>query len=137
MNDQTIRELDETVRLNPEDAKAYLNREYAYAEKGDYDRAVADFDNAVRLCPNYETDFIDSGFAHGQHLVEKAIAVLESKISDINNPQSAADYYYTGIVSLFLNDRLAVQRCFEAILELGYEERDKVEKHLANLKYRK
>ncbi len=44
MNGQTIRELDEIIRLNPEDAKAYINRGYAYYEKGDYDQAISDYD---------------------------------------------------------------------------------------------
>ena len=65
MNDQTIRDLTEAIRLNPEDAKAYLNRGYTYYQEGDYDRAIEDYDNAVRLCSNYETDYIDTQFMHG------------------------------------------------------------------------
>lgn len=133
MNDQTIRELDESVRLNPEDAKAYLNRGYAYAEKGDYDRAIEDFDHAVRLCSNYETDFIDSGFAHGQHLIEKAIAVLKLSIGT-SRESTPADYYYTGVQMLFLNDKLQAQRWFKIALESGYKDQAKIERHLDNLK---
>ena len=43
MNDQTIRELDEAIRLNPEDAKAYINRGDAYEKRGEYDRAIEDY----------------------------------------------------------------------------------------------
>ena len=47
MNDQTIHELDEAIRLNSEDATVYENRGDAYHEKGDYDRAIADYDQAI------------------------------------------------------------------------------------------
>ena len=136
MNNQTICELDEIIRLNPEDAKAYINRGYAYYEKGDYDRAIEDFDSAVRLCPNYETDFIDSGFAHGgQKEVEVGFELLNSVIS--SPPESAADFYYTGVKLLLINNRHRAQRAFEIVLELGYEDSTKLERHLENLKNRK
>ena len=44
MSNQTILKLDEAIRLNPKDATAYLNRDNAYVEKGDYDQAIADYD---------------------------------------------------------------------------------------------
>ena len=40
MNNQTIRELDEAIRLSPTDAKVYINRGYAYYKKGNSTRAV-------------------------------------------------------------------------------------------------
>ena len=49
MNNQTIHELDEAIRLNPENATAYLNRGDAYNETGDYDKAIADYDEAIQL----------------------------------------------------------------------------------------
>ena len=33
-------------------ASCYTNRGYAYDNKGDYDRAIADFTQAIRLDPN-------------------------------------------------------------------------------------
>ena len=53
MNNQTIHELDEVIRLNPEDATNYINRGYAYYKKGDFEQAIEDYDSAVRICPNY------------------------------------------------------------------------------------
>jgi tetratricopeptide (TPR) repeat protein len=40
---------DEAIRLHPKDPDAYDNRGLAYAAKGDYDRAIADFNVAIRL----------------------------------------------------------------------------------------
>ena len=102
-----------------------------------YDRAIEDYDNAVRLCPNYETDFIDRNFAYGgQESVDKAIELLDSRIGDIYNPKSATDFYYLGVESLFRNDRLTAQRCFEWTEKLGYDDGAngaKLAKHLENL----
>ena len=48
MSDQTIRDLNKAIELEPEDAKAYLNRGYAYFQKGDYDQAIADYKQSHR-----------------------------------------------------------------------------------------
>ena len=133
MDDQTIPELDEAIRLNPKDAAGYINRGYAYYEKGEYDKAIEDFDSAVRICSNYETDFIESHFAHGgQEEVNAGIELLNSMVGP--SCESAADFYYTGVRALFVNDRLTAWRCFERALKLGYEDRQKVKQHLENLK---
>lgn len=118
MNDQTIHELNEVIRLNPKDAAGYINRGYAYYEKGCNDKAIEDFDNAVRLCPNYETDFIDSNFAHGgAEAVEAAIELLNSKPN--TPPESAADFYYTGVRALFENHKITAQRAFKIAWRWG------------------
>ena len=136
MNDQTIHELDEVIRLNPKDAAAYLNRGYAYYKKGEYDKAIDDFDSAVRLCPNYETDFINSEFAHGRmEAIEAAIELLDNMIG--SPPESAADFYYAGVRALFWNDKISAHRAFKKALELGYESYTKVETHLENLEIQK
>ena len=115
----------------------YLNRGDLYHGLDAYDQAIENYDSTVRLCPDYETDFMDRNFEYGgQDSVERAIKLLESKIGDIDNPKSAADYYYLGVESLFSNDRLTARRCFEWAEELGYDDRTdgaKLAKHLDNL----
>jgi tetratricopeptide (TPR) repeat protein len=37
------------IALNPADPTGLVNRGRSYAEKGDYDRAIEDFNQAVRL----------------------------------------------------------------------------------------
>ena len=136
MNSQTILESDEIIRLNPTDAKAYINRGYAYYKKGDFEQAIEDYDSAVRLCSNYETDFVYSKFAHGgQEAVEAALELLNSVIS--SPYESAADFYYAGLRALFRNDGISAQRAFKRVLELGYEDLTKLERHLENLGNRK
>ena len=49
MNDQTIRDMDEIINLDPENALAYTIRGSVYCQKGNYDLAIADLDKAIRL----------------------------------------------------------------------------------------
>ena len=45
------------------------------------DQAIEDYDNAVRLCPNYETDFMDRNFAYGgKYAVDRARELLDSRL---------------------------------------------------------
>jgi tetratricopeptide (TPR) repeat protein len=48
-NDSAIQDLDQAIRLNPNDADAFYNRGNAYARKSQFDRAIQDFDQAIRL----------------------------------------------------------------------------------------
>ncbi len=43
------------IELKPNDADAYNNRGIAYKNKGDYDRAIADFQKALEKAPNNKT----------------------------------------------------------------------------------
>ena len=128
--------MNKAIRLESDCALAYLNRGYMYHEMRGYERALEDYDNAVRLCPNYETDFIDRQFVFGgKEAVEKAIELLDSMVS--NPPWSATDFYYTGIKALFENDGLSAKEAFQIALLLDYHDQDKITQHLANLKHRK
>ena len=142
MYDRAFKDYDQAIRIKPNHATIYLNRGALYhyligALTDAYDRAIEDCDNVVRLCPNYETDFMDRNFAYGgQGSVDRAIKLLDSRIEDINNPKSATDFYYLGVESLFRNDRLTAQRCFEWAQELDYDDGAngaKIAKHLDNL----
>jgi len=48
-----IKDFDEAIRLNTKDVEAYIRRSFAYYNKGDLDRAIADYDKAIELDPNY------------------------------------------------------------------------------------
>jgi tetratricopeptide (TPR) repeat protein len=48
------------------DAESYLNSGRAYSEKGDYDRAVADFDQAISIDPDYAEAYYNRGTAYSK-----------------------------------------------------------------------
>ena len=52
-NDRAIADYDQSIRLNPGDARAFYSRGNAYSNKAQHERAVADFDQAITLNPQY------------------------------------------------------------------------------------
>ena len=47
----------------PQQAIGYSNRGVAYRQKGDGDRAIADFNEAIRLDPTFAAPFYNRGLA--------------------------------------------------------------------------
>jgi len=54
----------ELIRKNPLDASAHLNRGGAFQAKGEMDRALADYDKALELSPNYAAAYERRGAAY-------------------------------------------------------------------------
>ena len=48
----TISDFSKALELNPEYTAAYNNRGNAWAEKGDHDRAVSDYNNYLKINGN-------------------------------------------------------------------------------------
>jgi len=81
-----------TDASDPDDAVAYSNRSFAYSDKGDHDKAIADLTEAIRLDPDDAVAYSNRGFAYsnkGEY--DKAIADLTEAIR--LNPENAADYF--------------------------------------------
>src|SRR5215469_8778710 len=51
--DAAIQACDEAIRQNPRDAVSYANRGVEYRNKGDLDRALADFTEAIEINPKF------------------------------------------------------------------------------------
>jgi curved DNA-binding protein CbpA/V8-like Glu-specific endopeptidase len=56
---QAIAELDEAIRLDPDNAQDHDIRANAWDEMGVFDRALADYDEAIRINPNNPAVFRD------------------------------------------------------------------------------
>ena len=71
----------------PNLAWAYTNRGIAYGAKGEPDRAIADYDQAIRLNPNFAMAFYNRGIAYYfQKDFDRAIADYDQAIQfDANN----------------------------------------------------
>src|SRR5262249_37259280 len=62
-------------------ARAYNNRGLAYLAKGNYDRAVADFSESIRLNPDDATYYNNRGIAYeGKQDYDRAIAAFTEAI---------------------------------------------------------
>ena len=77
-------------------ASVYYNRGVAYGDKGDYDRAIADYTKATKLIPKYASAYHNRGIAYndkGEY--DRAIADYTQAIK--LNPKHASAYYNRGI----------------------------------------
>jgi len=50
---------------SPTTAEGYFNRGREYARNGDYDRAIADYNQAIGLNPNYADAYSSRGAVYG------------------------------------------------------------------------
>jgi tetratricopeptide (TPR) repeat protein len=93
--EQAIADFSQALKLDPNNAKIYVERGNAYGDKGDNDRAIADYDQAIRLNPNFAEAYSNRGNAYlskGDH--DRAIADYDQAIR--LNPNFAEAYYNRG-----------------------------------------
>ncbi len=64
MNDPEMRRFDEAVRKNPNSPNVYWERASAWFDRGRFDRAARDLDEAIRLDPTNSAYFDSRGFAY-------------------------------------------------------------------------
>jgi tetratricopeptide (TPR) repeat protein len=80
-----------------EPVEAYYFRGNAYANKGDYDRAIADYDQAIRFKPGYATAYYNRGIVYAQKGdIDRAVADYDKAIQ--LKPDFADAYYSRGSV---------------------------------------
>ncbi|MGH6835049.1 MAG: tetratricopeptide repeat protein, partial [Methylocella sp.] len=81
--------------LDPKLATAYYNRGLAYYDRGDHDRAIADYDAAIRLDPKHVDAYNNRGNAYqakGDH--DRAIADYDAAIG--LDPEDVDAFYNRG-----------------------------------------
>ena len=86
--DQAIANYTHAIRLNPNLAKAFINRGNVYAAgKNDLDLAIADYDQAIWLDPKLASAYFNRGVAYGYKAdYDRAIADYTQAIRlDPNN----------------------------------------------------
>ncbi|MBR2594040.1 MAG: tetratricopeptide repeat protein [Firmicutes bacterium] len=81
----------------------FFNRGYKYGEEGDYDKAIANYTEAIKRNPDYAAAYNNRGFAYNNSKEsQKDIAVYNKAIADFNkaielNPDFAEAYNNRGI----------------------------------------
>lgn len=79
----------------PKDAAGYNSRGIAYLNKGNLDRAIADYDMAIKLNPKYEYAYFNRGNAYqNKGNFDRAITNYDRAIK--LNPKIAVAYYQRG-----------------------------------------
>jgi tetratricopeptide (TPR) repeat protein len=59
--DRAIADLNQAIRLNPDNARYFNRRGFAYTRKADHARAMADYNEAIRLDPKLALAFTNRG----------------------------------------------------------------------------
>ena len=99
------------------DAEAYNNRGNAYYEKGDYDRAIAEYTEAIRLDPNFAEAYNNRGSVYGVK------GDLDRAISDFSqairlNPNYAEAYNNRGMAYYGKRDYVKTAEDWAATLRI-------------------
>jgi len=95
--DAITEDLQQTPK--PDDDAVYSSRASAYYQKGDFDRAIADFTEAIRINPNDAKAYYGRGKAYrAKGDVDHALADLREEIRI--NPNDAEAYNFLGDTEL-------------------------------------
>lgn len=98
-SNKVIQERDEVLQLilSPQTAEDYCARGWAYIKKKDYDKAIADNTEAIRLDPNCFLAYINRGIAYfNKNDLDQAQTDF-TKAAPLA-PGSAISYYYLGVI---------------------------------------
>ena len=94
--------------------------------KGDLDRAITDFDQAIALNPEYANAYSGRGTAYGKKGdFDRAITDFDQAIAI--NPEYAVGYEYRGFTYYMKGDLDRAITDFERALELGLDPTSKRE----------
>jgi tetratricopeptide (TPR) repeat protein len=75
--DKAVAALTKAIRLDPQDARAYVGRACVYKRKGDLDKAGADCAQAIRLNAKVARAYFTRGWAYGRNRdLDRAIGYL-------------------------------------------------------------
>ena len=113
--DQAIAVYDEMVRLEPESAKPYLLRGYAWTKRQDFDRAIADFETAICIDPDSAGSYLLRSSAW------KEMKRFDEAVADVNeairiNPELRNAYLQRALIrSLTQEYDQGLADCEEAI----------------------
>jgi tetratricopeptide (TPR) repeat protein len=118
LNDAMIARATEEIKKDPKDPTNYLARGYAYGEKGDNTRAIADLDYAIIL----NRDYTDAYTLRGSMRLK--MDDHEAAIADLNHaiklaPGEAEPYFHRGVAYSAMKDPKRAMADFDRVLSIN------------------
>jgi tetratricopeptide (TPR) repeat protein len=109
---------DNWIRQEPKNAVAYANRGEIYRSIGDYEHAIRDFTQAIKLDPKYALPYDRRGLTYYQKgLFEHAMTDFEKEIK--LNPEYGPTYNNRGLVYEAKGDRDRAFAGFDQAIKLN------------------
>jgi len=104
----------------PESALAYHNRGISHAKNGDFDAAITDYTEAIRLNPEYADAYFNRGVSH------RKIGDFDAAITDYSeslrlNPEDAEAYHNRGVSHEQMGNRAEAETDYHRAKKLGYK----------------
>ncbi len=95
--DLALADFNESIRLNPKEARTFVSRGGIYLFRQDYKRAIADFDEGIKLDPYYAFAYFQRGFAH--HALDEPDKAWDDYSKSIElDPKYITSYLNRGII---------------------------------------
>jgi lipoprotein NlpI len=101
--DQAIKDLDESIRLNPYSSQSVDSRGWEYLRKFDYKQAIEDFDRAIYLEPKNPRPYANRGIA--KFLLGDFSAAEEDFVQNEHLSPKGAARVYSGLERLLAHMR--------------------------------
>jgi len=119
--EDTIKDANKAIELNPKDAEAYYNRGTAKGSLGDRIGSMKDFNKAIELKPKYSQAYYSRGFLKNK-LGDHTGAMKDFNKVVTLDPKGAIPYYSRGVTKNQLGDKKGALEDLSKAGELGYSE---------------
>jgi tetratricopeptide (TPR) repeat protein len=99
--EEFFEDYNQAIRLDPNNAKAFLNRGLAYYDIGQYQQAIEDYNQSISLAPNNAQAYLNRGLSYVE------LDKYQQAIEDFNqairlDPTDSNVYYNRGLAYHFL-----------------------------------
>ena len=126
--------MDKAIRINPRNAAAYLNRGIAWYAKGNWDKALDDYNQVIRLDPRSHAAYNN----RGNIALEKK--ELDAAIADFNraielNPKASQAYLNRGLGQKMKGNETEAEQDFARCRALDRELGASIDQRLRKLGY--
>lgn len=118
MYEQSVRDITESIQLDPKNKNAYANRSIAYLNTGQYEKALADYQQYLKIDPNNFNFWYESG------MVQRVLNRNEDAIKSLDhalqiNPKLAIAYLERARAKAQGGNKTGAQQDYQKAQQMG------------------